>query len=147
MTLIDDHDFVSKERFLPKEYICEIQKLYHLPIESYGQYKSFCGQSNKRAGQKTVCPPIYRCDGIKIEKQDLLVKDNLDFGTKERVLSQGICMCESSITYHSKAMAHVKVFADKQMDMPKTICPRSIEVGSKTYSFGHVGQPSFRIFA
>ena len=35
---------------------------------------------------------------------------------------------KSSITYHSKAMADVKVFAgtDGQTDRPKTICPRSI---------------------
>ena len=45
---------------------------------------------------------------------------------------------ESSITYHSKAMADVKVFADKQMDKwkdgqmdgPKTICSRSIDAGA-----------------
>ena len=29
---------------------------------------------------------------------------------------------ESSITYHSKAMANVKVFVDKRTDRPKTTC-------------------------
>ena len=39
---------------------------------------------------------------------------------------------ERSITYHSNAMANVKVFADKQTDRPKTVCARSIdEWGSK----------------
>ena len=53
--------------------------------------------------------------------------------------------CENSITYHSKAMTNVKVFADKQpvertdgrthgqtdgqKNRPKTICPRSIDAG------------------
>ena len=43
---------------------------------------------------------------------------------------------ESSIAYHSKAMANVEVFADKQTQMdrqtdgPKTICPRSIDAGA-----------------
>ena len=37
---------------------------------------------------------------------------------------------ESSITNHSKAMATVKVFADKQTDNPKTIRPRSIDAGA-----------------
>ena len=34
---------------------------------------------------------------------------------------------ESSITYHSKTMANVQVFADKQTDRPKTVCPQSID--------------------
>jgi hypothetical protein len=42
---------------------------------------------------------------------------------------------ESHITYHSKDMANVKVFAERQtnrhtnrqMDRPKTICPRSFD--------------------
>ena len=46
----------------------------------------------------------------------LILTDDLDFGTKERVLPKGIYICESSITYHSKAMADVKVFADRQID-------------------------------
>ena len=37
---------------------------------------------------------------------------------------------ERFITYHLKAMANVKVFVDKQIDMPKSICPRSINVGA-----------------
>ena len=41
---------------------------------------------------------------------------------------------ESPITYHSKDMANVKVFADrqtdKQTDRPKTICPRSFDTGA-----------------
>ena len=45
---------------------------------------------------------------------------------------------ESFITSHSKAMANVKVFADKQTkrwpdrqtDKPKSICPQSIDVGA-----------------
>ena len=42
--------------------------------------------------------------------------DDPDFGTKGRVLPQGIynyIKYESFITYHSKAMANVKVFANK----------------------------------
>ena len=36
---------------------------------------------------------------------------------KEFYLKKYICVkCESSITYHSKATANVKVFADKQTD-------------------------------
>ena len=41
---------------------------------------------------------------------------------------------ESFITYHSKAMVNVKVFADKQtdgqIDRPKTICPISVDVAT-----------------
>jgi hypothetical protein len=45
---------------------------------------------------------------------------------------------ESPITYHSKDMANVKVFADRQTDRqtegqtdrPKTICPRSFDTGA-----------------
>jgi hypothetical protein len=37
---------------------------------------------------------------------------------------------ESPITYHSKDTANVKVFADRQMDRPKTICPRSFNTGA-----------------
>ena len=37
---------------------------------------------------------------------------------------------ESSITYHSKAMANVKVFVDRQTDRPKTLC-----VSIKTFWF------------
>ena len=37
---------------------------------------------------------------------------------------------EISITYHSKAMANVKDFADRQTDGPKTICPQSIDTGA-----------------
>ena len=45
---------------------------------------------------------------------------------------------ESSIIYHSKAMANVKVFADKQtneqnlMYRAKTLCSRSIDAGGIT---------------
>ena len=49
----------------------------------------------------------------------LTLTDDLDFGTKERVLPQGNYIYvkhESSITYHSKDMASVKVFADEQTD-------------------------------
>jgi hypothetical protein len=37
---------------------------------------------------------------------------------------------ESPITYHLKDIANVKVFADKQTDRPKTICPRSFDTGA-----------------
>jgi hypothetical protein len=41
---------------------------------------------------------------------------------------------ECPITYHSKDMANVKVFADRQtdrqMDRPKTICPLSFDRGA-----------------
>jgi hypothetical protein len=36
---------------------------------------------------------------------------------------------ESPITYHSKDMANVKVFADRQMDRPKTIMPPIFQYG------------------
>jgi hypothetical protein len=43
---------------------------------------------------------------------------------------------EILITYHSKDMANVKVFADRQtnrqMDRPKTICPRSFNTSFNT---------------
>ena len=41
-----------------------------------------------------------------------------NYGTKEGVLPQGLLYVkyESSITYHSKAMAYVKVFVDEQRD-------------------------------
>ena len=74
------------------------------------------------------CP----CNGNFFRNLTLTLTDDLHFGTKERVLPQGIymCKCESSITYHSKATANVKVFADKQTDRPKTICCRSIDAGA-----------------
>jgi hypothetical protein len=41
---------------------------------------------------------------------------------------------ESPITCHSKDMANVKVLADRQtnrqMDRPKTTCPRSFDTGA-----------------
>jgi hypothetical protein len=37
---------------------------------------------------------------------------------------------ESPITYHSKDMVNVKVFADRQTDRPKIICPRSFDMGA-----------------
>jgi hypothetical protein len=41
---------------------------------------------------------------------------------------------QSSITYHSKDMANVKVFADRQTNRPKTICPQSFDTGHKNDS-------------
>ena len=79
--------------------------------------------------------------------------DDLDFGTKEKVLTQGIYVkYESSITYHSKAMANVKVVADKQTDnltdgqtdKTKTISPQSIDAGHKkvrTRTYKHTVKP------
>ena len=40
------------------------------------------------------------------------------------------CENDSSITYNSKAMDNVKIFAEKQMDRPKTIHLRSIDLGA-----------------
>jgi hypothetical protein len=39
---------------------------------------------------------------------------------------------ESPITYHSNdmAMANVKLFADRQIDRPKTICSKSFDMGA-----------------
>jgi hypothetical protein len=37
---------------------------------------------------------------------------------------------EIPITWHSKDMANVKVFADRQTDRPKTMCPRSFDMGA-----------------
>ena len=69
--------------------------------------------------------PIFRklCSGYLI----LTLTDGLDFVTKEGILPQGIYMSNMK-AYLSKAMAIVNVFADKQTDRPKTICPRSIDV-------------------
>ena len=44
---------VLKKGFYPKEYICEIWKLFHLPFKSYGQCKNFCGQTDR---PKKICP-------------------------------------------------------------------------------------------
>ena len=52
---------------------------------------------------------------------------------KKGLYPQGIYIYvkyESFITYHSKVMANVKVFADKQTDKLKTIWPRYIDVGA-----------------
>ena len=51
----------------------------------------------------------------------MTLTDDLDFDTIRDIYVK----YESSITYHSKAMANVKDFVDKQkgqMDTPKTIC-------------------------
>jgi hypothetical protein len=37
---------------------------------------------------------------------------------------------EKAITCHSKDMANVKDFADRQTNRPKTICPRSFDTGA-----------------
>ena len=54
-------NLVLKKGFYPKEYICEIRKLYHLPFKSYGQCKKICGQTNgqtdRRTSQKLYFPP------------------------------------------------------------------------------------------
>ena len=57
--------------------------------------------------------------------------DDLDFGTKEMILPEEIYVKYGSyFTYHSKAIAIIEVFEDKQKDGqtdgPKTICPRCI---------------------
>ena len=54
---------------------------------------------------------------------------------------------DNSITYHSKAMANVKVFADKQTDKqtdrqtdrPKTICPHLLMPGHKNLNMTKAG--------
>ena len=47
----------------------------------------------------------------------LTLTDDLDFGTKETVFPKNIYVkYEISITYHSKAIANVKAFTDKQTD-------------------------------
>ena len=53
----------------------------------------------------------------------LTLTNDLDFDTKRKVLPQGIYMwnMKSSITYHSKDMANVKVFGDKQWDKRTTL--------------------------
>jgi hypothetical protein len=38
---------------------------------------------------------------------------------------------ESPITNHSRDIAKVKLFADRQKDLPKTICPLSFDTGAK----------------
>ena len=37
---------------------------------------------------------------------------------------------EGTTSFQSKDMANVKVFVDKETDMPKTIYPRSIDAGA-----------------
>ena len=51
--------FVVKKGFYPKEFLCEIWMLYHLPLKSYGQCKSLCQQTNRQT--KNYIPPIYPC--------------------------------------------------------------------------------------
>ena len=63
---------VLKKRLHPKEYTCEIWKLYHLPFKSYGQCKTLCVQTNEQTDWRTnrwaknYLPPIYQCGGIKV---------------------------------------------------------------------------------
>ena len=69
---------VRKKGSCPKEYICEIGKLYHLPFKNYGQCKRvffffFCtnkrknGQTDRQTNVRAnnYMPPIYRCEAIK----------------------------------------------------------------------------------
>ena len=53
---------VLKKGFYPREYMCKIWKVYHLPLKSYGQFKSSCGQTNWRTdkgkGQKLYAPDL-----------------------------------------------------------------------------------------
>ena len=56
LTLTDDLDLA-----LPKEYKCEIWKLYPLAFKSYGQCTNFCRQTNGLA--KNSMSPIYWCGG------------------------------------------------------------------------------------
>ena len=51
----------------------------------------------------------------KCDLDNLTLKDDLDFGIKERVLPprNTNVKYKHSITYHSKAMTNVKVFEDK----------------------------------
>ena len=51
-----------KTWFYPKEYICEIWRLYHLPFRSYGQCKSFVDKQTDRP--KTVWSPMPRHKNI-----------------------------------------------------------------------------------
>ena len=62
---------------------------------------------------------------------------------------------ESPLTYHSKVMANVKVFADKQSnrltdkqtDRPKTICPRICDSGGIKMIYNMSILESFEITA
>ena len=52
---------VLKKGLYPREYtcICEIWKLYHIPFKSYGQWKSFWGQANRKTDRpKAKCPNL-----------------------------------------------------------------------------------------
>ena len=59
---------------------------------------------------------------------------DLDLGTREKVLSQGIwnMKYESYNTYLPEVMANIKVFlcANRQTDKQTTICSRSIDSGA-----------------
>jgi hypothetical protein len=56
--------------------------------------------------------------------------------TKSKILVQIERSCHKEHTYeipitcHSKDMANVKVFEDRQTDRPKTICPQSFDKGA-----------------
>ena len=63
----------------------------------------------------------------------LTLTDDLDFGTKERVLPHGIYILNMkalSLTIQ-KAMANVKAFADKQTDGQKLYDPDLLMQGHK----------------
>ena len=75
----------------------------------------------------------------KKKKVTLILTDDLDFSTKRKGFSPSniYVKYKSSITYHSKAMAKVKVFCrqtnrktDRQTERQKTICSRSIDAGA-----------------
>ena len=71
LTLTDDLDFVTKKkRFYPKEYKCEIWKLYHLPFKSYDQCNFFMyKQTDRRTDQK-------------LNATDLLMREHKKDGNK-----------------------------------------------------------------
>ena len=88
-----------------------------------------------------TCLWITNAPAKTIFSKTVTLTDDLDFGTKERVLLKGLYMIyESSITYHSKAIANVRVFTDKQngqMDKrisQKLYAPDLSMLGHKKYS-------------
>ena len=75
LTLTYDLDLGTKKKKKKKKnhvkYESSHVKSYHFPFKSYGEYQSFCGQtqpdkqSNGQRGQK-LYTPIYRCGSMKI---------------------------------------------------------------------------------
>ena len=101
LTLTDGVDLVTTERYYHKEYTCETLKLYHLPFESYGRCYSFF--------LLCVCEKcdlhIWSCPW----QMDLTLIFQKCLTTRNTHVKY-----DSFITYHSKVMANVVLFAHRR---------------------------------